>query len=352
MNPTAGKPASSKGASEEGAFIPPPASREELISFARRYYAEDFRRPDRSECPTPADLRTQVHSGRLPDAPLRTHLFSCSDCFHAYQSAVAAQTDAASDAAPATTWQRAFEALKARPLVPVLAAAAALLLLLPIGLYVWRQSRTVTDKAIARQDPPPAGASENRTVAANNSDSVKATPAPSIQPTPFPTPKVGAPVAPAIPPKAPHAPSSRRPRRDPRGQAPEGSLIAAAPLRIDLEEYVITRGAGGSDDLAAQNGEGQTAGRIINLPRSRRTELLLTLPEGSEPGPHSVSIVDDSGKVMASARRTVSAGGKTLRTVFDTSRLDGRTYLLRISRRGTAPDFFMVRVKDERRAPR
>lgn len=80
--------------------------------------------------------------------------------------------------------------------------------------------------------------------------------------------------------------------------------------------------------------------------------MSLTLPEGSEEGWYRVSIVDNSGKALAAARRAARAHGKSLTTVIDTSRLAPQTYRLRVSRRGAVPDFYVIAVEDKGSAPR
>ena len=64
---------------------------EELISFARVYFATDFPNPSGSGCRQAADIRNLIGERSIPTDPLRQHLFECSNCFCLYREMLAMQ---------------------------------------------------------------------------------------------------------------------------------------------------------------------------------------------------------------------------------------------------------------------
>jgi len=62
---------------------------EEIVTFARRYYATGFPNPQRRGCPPPGEIMKVVSRRRAPDQALREHLFECSECFGEYRQALA-----------------------------------------------------------------------------------------------------------------------------------------------------------------------------------------------------------------------------------------------------------------------
>src|SRR5437016_9553790 len=64
---------------------------EDVVLWAQRSLASDFPNPHREDCPNPASLRNLITSGQFPDADLKAHLLSCSDCFGEYKTMLAAQ---------------------------------------------------------------------------------------------------------------------------------------------------------------------------------------------------------------------------------------------------------------------
>src|SRR5215813_6631787 len=62
---------------------------DEIVTLARRYYANGFPNPQRRGCPPPGEIAKVVSRRRAPDPALREHLFECSDCFGEYRQALA-----------------------------------------------------------------------------------------------------------------------------------------------------------------------------------------------------------------------------------------------------------------------
>jgi hypothetical protein len=305
MNPASDKQVSPQGAGE-GPITSPFTSPEDLLGFARSYYADDFPNPERRGCPPPADLDSRARSGQLPDEHLRAHLFGCSECFRAYRSALAARA-ATLNARPAPDplpVERSG-APRSRTLLPAFAGALSLLILLFVGIYFWRQYRPAPDDIIIRKDPPPTAAPAD-----TNSNSV---------------------VGPATPPsplRTPQQKDTPRRRAAPHRQEPGTELAAVTSVGIDLQKYVITRG-----------GEAARTDEVIELPRAR-VRLLLKLPEGSDAGVYTVSIIDSSGKAVVTAPRAGSADGKNLSVTINTTRLAPKKYTLRVLRQGAMAEFY------------
>jgi hypothetical protein len=324
MNPASDKQVSPGNAGEE-LFASPFTSPEELISFARGHYAEDFPNPERLGCPPPADLESRVRSGHLPDERLRTHLFGCSECFRAYRSVLAAHRLAPKDqSAPGPLRP---EVQTSRAWLPAFAGALALLILLFTGIYFWRQYRAAPDNNIIRKETPPLAPADNN---ANASVGSNPSSPPSTPPGPVRTPGVTEQANLPKPPQQRAAPPRRHALPDEQQRGAE--LAAVTPVGIDLQKYVITRGR-----------EPEGADEVIKLPRAR-LRLLLKLPEGSDSGTYTVSIIDGSGKALAAAPKVRSADGRTLSVTIDTTRLDPQRYNLRVVRRGALAEFYPVMI--------
>lgn len=308
------RPASDSQASNQDAARPTggPAfqSADELVGFAREYFVNDFPNPERRDC-DPGRLKAAIFSGAPPGTDLRAHLFSCSECFREYRSALEAyraeRRQAVVIARTGSWWSRLRNSLLLRPL-PILAGAVSLLLLIFAGAYLWQRYQTRPSPALARQESEPENSpAENP---------------PTDSPPPAPSPSATAQAAQAEPGESPGANGRqtevvRRPR-----PSNQGDLIATSVVRIDLEDYAATRGgAGGSIEI------GLTLSRV---------RLVLALPEGSAPGMYSVSIVDASGAALVTSRAR-SGDGKTLTATLDVRRLAPQKYGLRVSRAGEPP---------------
>lgn len=287
------------------------ASRENLITFTQDYYANDFSHSDSSECPSTAALQSQARSGDLPDKGLRTHLFACSECFRMYQSALAAYRAERGEVAASLSepwWIRLSASLSLKPL-PIFASAFSLLLLAFIGAYIWQQYRNVPDRGVVKHDLAP--------IVAPAEDSSRDNP-PSASPET--SSSIVTPVEQTERERLPK-PNSQQTEPSPRSSN-QGALVAMSTVRIDLENYAITRGGVGS------------GGEIKLI--SSRARLILALPEASDRGLYTVSIVDSSGNslVKSGAR---SADGKNLTATLNLEKLTPQKYSLRISRAGESP---------------
>jgi hypothetical protein len=62
-----------------------------LTSLAGDYFSREFPNPAMTGCPHPSDIENLIKTNRMPGAPLREHLFGCSNCFQLYRSKLAAR---------------------------------------------------------------------------------------------------------------------------------------------------------------------------------------------------------------------------------------------------------------------
>jgi hypothetical protein len=313
-------------------------SADELNSFAQTYFASDFSNSERKDCPATETLDSLIRTGKLPGDELRAHLFGCSECFSAYQSALAAHraemraSSTASSTARRESWfDRLAASLKRHPL-PAFASAFVLLLISLAGIYLWQayKSAPAQEYVARKSDPHPTidstPDSPNQR-AVEPPSQIASSPSPALeQPSPFPTPKSA----------SQQKPSLKTPR--PREQKHDEMLAMAAvsPYKLDLNDYAVTRDVDGQ--------------RPIRLLRSRRA-IFLTLPEGSLAGSYTVSILDTNGAPLASTKAR-SSDGKSLRVILDMQHLASPNYRLRIARGGEPPDDYPVSIDDETKAPR
>lgn len=306
-------------------------SLDELNRFAQGYFADDFPNPERRDCPTAETLSSFIRSGKLPSDELRAHLFGCSECFGEYQKALVAYRNETGAAATRTkTWWNKLSAVLPRAPLPIFASAFSLLLLMLAGVYIWRAYNAAPDHAmVSRQDSSPVVDSTPDSGKHSNgaqTTPLSPTPVPSVeQPTTSKRPKSVSPQKLPIP-----SPRTRAQR--------QGELLAQAvpgTFKVDLEDYVVTRGGSSTKPL--------------KLPRLR-TRLLLRLPEGSRAGFYTVSIVSASENPLASAKGQ-SADGKTLTVVLNMKDLKSQRYRLRVARTGEPPDDYSVFISDERPLP-
>lgn len=301
------------------AYEPKFESHDEMITFARGYFASDFTNPERTGCPEPGAFGEIVRAGKQPDAKLRAHLFECSECFVEFDLEMRAR----GDIQPATVsrWGKPPGGYLPRP-APLLAGALCLLLIALSGIYLWHVYRGKTTPDIADQQPKhislrPDGAPKGDSTATATPQASPSQITSTERAEKFPRPHVSA---------RRQEPSFPRPRAS-RQDADE--LVGVDTVKVDLEEYTALRGGGGVENA-------------INLSRSP-TSLELTLPEGSAEGLYSLSILDYSGKALVTAK-TRSADGKSLKAILDTRKLAPQKYRLRLSREGEASQYYMVVV--------
>ncbi|MGH9842059.1 MAG: hypothetical protein ACREEM_25175 [Blastocatellia bacterium] len=275
---------------------------EQLIAFAREYFATDFPNPTRTGCPSPAALQTMARSGGLPDDELCDHLFSCSECFPAYRAALEAGR-AATPALAVSWWSEWRERLAATFALKPSFALAGIVILLAVSGALWLAWR---DAAI----PAPPHTAQ-------------------LQPQPSAT--ISSPAAEERPSRN-EAPIERA---DSKTSTTPRTRRAPAPLPVveaDLDELVAMR------DVTAS----RTEAKAISL-RQARMLLKLTLPENSRPGVYHASIVNDAGQLLRTQRAS-SADGVNLFLEFDLRKLAAGSYRLRLARQGATPANYPVKI--------
>lgn len=277
---------------------------EELIVHARQYYASGFPNPNRYDCPAPGVIADCVSNGLLPHDDLRTHLFTCSECFGEYRQALAQHRSAVA-ATPALWWDRLAVGFR-KYCLPVLATAS---LLAAVALFVHR-----------REAPAPSVAHHTA-------------PAPADSATPLDqeaTAKIAASPAPARP---------VTPSQPARPSAPNASheLMDRAVIKVDLDDYLTLR-----DPSSLEDG----AERFVSLPATP-TRLSLRLPETAAAGHYAVSLVDAYGQILLT-RYARSRDGVTLAVSLDLRGIAPKKYRLCLAREGEAPAYVPVQITNPR----
>lgn len=275
---------------------------EALVSLAREHFSAEFPNPDRRGCPSSAVVRESVLGGRPPDGEWSRHLFACAECFNLYRAILVERE--ASQGVPAVSWRsRLASTFGGRPNVLRLSlvGAAAALFVISAGWLAWHTAGN-TDKAVVRPGP-----------AASTSPLARAE-----APKPGPEGEAMAEIA-----------SKARHQRSPAAES--------VPIirRVDLEDYVALRNLAAPD--AGENAE-------IRLPQAR-LRLILRLPENSQAGLYSVSLVTGDGQSVA-ADRARSRDGKRLTINLDLRRLAGGKYGLNLSRPGEPPEQYRVSLAE------
>jgi hypothetical protein len=285
----------------------PIRSAEELRAFAQAYYASEFPNPEREWCPEGAILKSLVQSENLPDEEMRQHLFSCSDCFSEYRTAMAVHQKA-QRLQPVSRWKFPLFDFNLNPL-PGLVAAASLILLLVFGLLVNHLSQRSQPLAVVSSttEPITGPADADLSPSTNLLANARHLPADTGLPN-------------GVRSKLPRKPGGRRLR----------PLDVAVEIRIDLRDDVMR------DAEAGQNGDDE----FLELP-TRRTSLLIELPDNSRKGLYEIKIVDPFGKPVISGTGT-SRDGKTLKVSLDLRGLAAAKYRLCVARLGEAPNCYQV----------
>src|ERR1041385_3221829 len=130
-------------------------SPEEMVEFARVYFATDFPNPERKGCPIEGEIVTLVRAGEQHNAELNAHLFGCSDCFREFCAAMDARTLLQGTD---SWWGRLAHVLTLRP-ATALACAFSLLIVALVSLYGWRVWHESKTSEVAGSPPSVTGES-------------------------------------------------------------------------------------------------------------------------------------------------------------------------------------------------
>ena len=108
-----------------------------MIKFSQKYHSTNFPNPERLHCPPQKTLLSLIKSGKLPDNQLRSHLYSCSECFRDYRGALAAYRNQA-DVQAMPRWRVVIDALLPKQRWACAGAISVLLILLA-GVQLWQR---------------------------------------------------------------------------------------------------------------------------------------------------------------------------------------------------------------------
>jgi len=282
-----------------------PEDDDNLIAFARGYFANDFPNPDRVDCPSHTSLAEMVDTKRLPDATLRAHLLGCSECFEYLNARLTARPV---EIPPPPAWGRIVGAVTRswRPL-------AATALLVVSCLFIWAVWRGV-NRSFREGVAPPARSGDELSAGVGG-----------LSPTPSAT------VTPATPEPVMTYAANTPPASNPRPEKRRSPALAAVLVRIDLRGRLTLRGSGDKDE-----------GGPIRIP-SARNNLSIKLPEESPKGEYTVSLVDAFGESVIAAKAK-SRDGKYIALLLDMRGLPSRSYRLCISHADGVPFCYPLAV--------
>lgn len=262
---------------------------DELIEAARSYFASDFPNKERTGCPPAKTVRAVAQSSSLPSDELRSHLFTCSECFYEYRSALALRRSAV-PARSAARWSN----LAFSPRLAFAFATVIVLLALSVLIVTSLRQRAASPESIVGERDDQAVTSSNE----QGATTVK---------------------------QSEGSPANKN-------STPQ---LALNYREIDLASY--SRYRGGVD-------EGGSPNKPIQL-RASFNHLLFRMPQGSEQGSYVVSVVDRAFLDPLETTTGSSSDGKTLAVTLDLRRLAPKDYLLLISREGEAPAYYSVGVQ-------
>jgi hypothetical protein len=269
---------------------------EKIEAYSQEYFATEFPNPERVGCPLPASLTAVARGMNGPDRVLQEHLFSCSECFNEFRSAMAPL------AAAKVRW---WEKLLAPGLrVPAMVAVGVLGVCIAVGVFVTQQMKQhPTQTATGNQENL-----ASRGLQGSPNDS-------GIQPNATPT---------------------GLPERKGNSSASEGDVFSLVAVRVDLRRQVA---------LGSIEREAQTAQNVEPIRLAiARTRINLTLPEGSAAGVYVISVLDRVSLNPVISARASSSNGKSLETILNLDRVKQGEYLLRVARGGESPSDFPLFV--------
>jgi hypothetical protein len=260
----------------------------DIVLWARQRFASDFPNPTREDCPDPETLRAVVNRRQFPDADLKTHLLSCSNCFSEYRTALIAHRQRGS-AADAVVIKPGLAPLLG--LRPAVALALLLLIVSVAGVFLW-SLRDTSEKHV-RYAPP-------------SESPAAATPTPLI--------------------------SNEQTPQEGEAKQPPHEALAVRTVNIDLERFQQSREPSNNN------------ARTIQLKRGVN-DLVIKLPLGSPNGTYRITLADSFGKeeFASSAKRYT---GRAVRSKLNLSSFTEGTYMLCVSANDEAPDCVPARISN------
>jgi hypothetical protein len=274
---------------------------DEILTFARRYYATSFPNPQRLGCPPPGEIVKVVSRRRAPGDALREHLFECSECFGEYRQALAQIRN------EVVGWQRLVSILSMKRLSIL---AVVLFLLVFGGRLIWRNlTPGALNEQVTRSNPSSGQVDGAGAAAPNKTDAplTAGTMTARVETPPVKRRAVGG-----------NSRSSGRPES------------GVKTIEVDLDNYQVFR-------------RSQEEKPPILLP-AVHARLVLRLPETGAAGKYTVSLINAFGRALLS-EPALSPDGAKLQVKLDLRRVTPQKYRLRLSRKGEAPAYYDVIVR-------
>ncbi len=189
-----------------------------MIKFSQKHHSTNLPNPERLNCPPQRTLRALIESGKLPDDELRSHLYSCSECFRDYRATLTrhkGQVEEPVEESAAPCWKKVVWALSSKQRW-VFASAISLLLLLLAGVQLQQRYREETPHQSCAVHG--LGRAEDDLVSAHS---------PPQHDVPSPSTAVLSPVGPKVPKRPARSASRKRtptPRLRPTGKSMHDSV--------------------------------------------------------------------------------------------------------------------------------
>jgi hypothetical protein len=285
-------------------------SADDFIEYARQYYSSDFPNAERAGCPDPAVIIELTESNALPGEGLRSHLFSCSECFLSYKDARVKHRKLSNEQL-ASWWDRLFLSLGQKP--ALIGASVFIAAFACAGVFIIKEQMT----------PQVSSFAENLSNQGDSQPDASSASILGLNPGPD-----------SVSPKGLFRHSSKNIRRTTGWSS--GVQHKGVYVRINLRASVLR----GANQLAP------IEGKPIKLSPSR-TSFLITLPVSSLKGAYQVSIVNAFGKQIVSGR-AISLTGKSLKISLDLRSLMEERYRLCVSRAREIPDCYQVTIINKR----
>ncbi|HZF37553.1 MAG TPA: hypothetical protein VE715_01910 [Blastocatellia bacterium] len=256
---------------------------EKLILIARKHFATRFPNEQRAGCPAPGVIRA-ARADQPPGDELRDHLFRCSECFNEYSAATRDYYQQTGGDTAAGNWRTKLLNALSKWRLPLLASAAASLLL-AAGLFIQRREPSESlQSGYTRSQPAPVASAGN--------------------------------------PLTPVPPASTA-RQTPDSGLEKPRMAESLAINLDLNRYKALGDVIRGGSLREEE-------RKIKLP-PRRALLKLRLRKGSEAGRYRISVVDPySNRLIEITAR--SRDGKSLNAFLDLRRAARTAHRLRVER--------------------
>jgi hypothetical protein len=302
-------------------FLAPKESVEEdrevetVTTSARKYFGEDFPNSTRVDCPSTDSIRNLISEKKLPSEDLRTHLFSCSECFNDYRVLL---EQSKSIQVP----NKGFLKFDLAPLF--VGAIAIILLCLGIGFWVLTTRFNSTD--LARMSDPQLEKDVTPIV-------------PVIENTNLSS-KV------AIENSKKTNTESVVNRTKTSDNVTSGSKNNAVTSIKDDTSVPLSEKNKSEIDLTKQGILRSTANEDVQKPihlQSEEIQLRVKLPENSPRGKYEIYVVDEFGNALT-AKKSIQVSKPIISVQLDLRKIVGDKKRLCIGLTGEVPDCVLINI--------